>query len=108
MFWVYGALVVAGVVWNIGAPVGTLLLGLAVGLVLWTPLEYVLHRYGSTGWRRIISITNSRPSCSTFLLRCGFRASRRWRYSDCSGWRPGRGSGVRLIEAGVVSGISLL
>ena len=45
VFWVYGLLVAAGVVWNIHLPVGTLILTLTFGLLLWTPLEYVLHRY---------------------------------------------------------------
>ena len=45
VYWVYGTLAAAGVAWNIGLPVGTLVRLFALGLLLWTPLEYVLHRY---------------------------------------------------------------
>ena len=45
VFWVYGLLIAAGVAWNIHLPIASLVPTFGLGLVLWTPLEYVLHRY---------------------------------------------------------------
>ena len=44
-FWVYVPLVLAALVWNLGAGAGVWLASLGFGLALWTPIEYLVHRY---------------------------------------------------------------
>ena len=45
IFWIYLPLVVAALVWNIGASASVWAGCLISGLILWTPIEYVVHRY---------------------------------------------------------------
>jgi sterol desaturase/sphingolipid hydroxylase (fatty acid hydroxylase superfamily) len=44
-FWVYAPVILAALVWNLSQPPTTIALALAAGLLLWTPIEYVTHRY---------------------------------------------------------------
>lgn len=45
VFWVYVPLVLGALVWNWGAPLGVWAACLLTGIALWTPIEYVVHRY---------------------------------------------------------------
>jgi cyclopropane-fatty-acyl-phospholipid synthase len=44
-FLVYSPLILLAIAWNAALPIGAIVLTFLLGLLLWTPLEYALHRY---------------------------------------------------------------
>ena len=104
VFWVYGALVVAGVAWNIGLPVATLLLTFAAGVVLWTPLEYVLHRYVFHRLAPHFQHHDSPTELRFIFAPLSFSAVLAVILFGLFGVAAGSWQRGALIEAGVVSG----
>ncbi|HEV2447497.1 MAG TPA: sterol desaturase family protein [Candidatus Sulfopaludibacter sp.] len=77
--WVFGSFTVAALVWSIAAgQVSALPLALPAGLVLWTVIEYLMHRYAFHGfaphWEHHQSPKDAKYILAPFPLSLGVSA----------------------------------